>query len=40
VYGVFAGTWNFAPGSKSVAARANGADTPWYLLRSSHQAVL
>ena len=40
MYGVFAGTWYFAPGSKSVAARATGGTTPWYCFRRSHQCWL
>ncbi len=40
MYGVFAGTWYLAPGSKSASLRATGGATPWYLRRSSHQASL
>src|SRR5438874_6704118 len=40
VYATFAGMWYLAPGSKSCSVRATGADTPWYLVRSAHQALL
>src|SRR3990167_1179613 len=40
MYGTFAGTWYFAPASKSVAARATGGAMPWYLRRRSHQCWL
>src|SRR5438132_136603 len=32
--------WYLAPGSKSCSVRATGADTPWYLVRSAHQALV
>src|ERR1700755_2539398 len=40
MYGTFAATWYFAPGSKSVAARAIGGATPWYCFFRSHQCWL
>ena len=40
MYGVLAGTWYFAPGSKFSSPRALTGATPWYLALSSHQALL
>src|SRR5262245_11918478 len=40
MYGVDAGTWNFAPGSKSASERGTGAAMPWYFVRSAHHASL
>src|SRR5258707_12829330 len=40
IYGTFPGTWNLAPGSKSVTVRATGGAIPEYFSRKYHQALL
>src|SRR3546814_2825240 len=40
VYGVLAGTWYLAPGSKNSSPRGSTGATPWYSALSCHHAVL